>query len=257
MDMTEPEARFDHILTELNRSGRVSVQELADHFQVSRETIRRDLKHLELAGHLRCVYGGGVKPQPGGDEPIAQRMRVNAREKARIAVEAAKLLRDDIKIFLDAGTTTLALARHLKDWPRITVYTNSLDIVELLCGYGLPNVVAVGGHLSPSYRAFMGTDPQHLVSQHLFDIAFVGIVAVDYELGFMDLGQDEAILRRLLRRHSKQCVMLADGSKFGRQGSICTYELRDVDILVTDAPIRADFARKLDQAQVEVRYAQP
>lgn len=254
--MTEPEARFEHILTELTRKGRVSVQQLASHFQVSKETIRRDLKQLELAGHLRCVYGGGVTPQRDADEPIADRMRVNAREKARIAVEAARLLRDDIKIFLDAGTTTLALAKHLRDWPGITVYTNSLDIVELLCGFGLPNVVAVGGRLSPRYRAFMGADPQAIVAQHLFDIAFVSIVAVDYKLGFMDLGQDEAVLRRLLRRHSKQCVMLADSSKFGRQGSICTYELRDVDILITDAPVRADFAQKLDQAQVKVHYAQ-
>jgi len=253
--MKEPEARFEHILTELTRKGRVSVQELASHFQVSRETIRRDLKQLELDGQLRCVYGGGVKPNPGGDEPIADRMRLNAREKARIAVEAARLLRDDIKVFLDAGTTTLAFAKHLKDWPKVTVYTNSLDIIEVLCGFGLPNVVAVGGNLSTSYRAFMGPDPQAIVAQHLFDIAFVGIGAVDYRLGFMDLGPDEAALRRLLRKHSKQCVMLADSSKFGRQGSICTYELGDVDVLITDAPIRADFAQKLDHAQVKVQYA--
>jgi DeoR family glycerol-3-phosphate regulon repressor len=254
--MKEPEARFEHILADLNRLGRVSVQDLASHFHVSRETIRRDLKQLEMEGHLRCVYGGGVKPQRDGDEPIAERMRVNAREKARIGAEAARLLRDDIKIFVDAGTTTLAFAKHLKDWPRVTVYTNSLDIIELLCGFDAPNVVAVGGQLSSSYRAFMGADPLAIVSQHFFDIAFVGIVAVDYRLGFMDLGQDEALLRRLLRRHSRQCVMLADSSKFGRQGSICTYDLKDVDILITDAPLRADFAQKLDQAQVKVHYAQ-
>lgn len=253
--MIEPEQRLHHMLTELERQGRVSVQEMADHFQVSRETIRRDLKQLEMEGQVRCVYGGAVRPRRDGDEPIADRMRVNAREKARIGAAAAKLLRNDLKIFVDAGTTTLALARHLVNWPNLTVHTNSLDIVELLCRPGGPQVHVVGGRLDPKYRAFMGRESVDCVTGHLFDIAFVGIVAVDINLGFMDLGEDEAVLRRALRKHSKRCVMLADGSKFGRQGSICTYELREVDVLITDAPLKAAFAAELDQADVEVHYA--
>ncbi|MCR5859395.1 DeoR/GlpR family DNA-binding transcription regulator [Mesorhizobium sp. J428] len=253
--MIEAEERLDHMRALLDRHGRVHVSDLATHFHVSKETVRRDLKQLELAGEARCVYGGAVKPTRDGDEPIADRMRVNGREKARIGAEAAKLLRRDIKIFVDAGTTTLAFARHLKDWPDIAVYTNSLDIVELLCGFGARNVTAVGGQVSPRYRAFMGSDPLLFVANHLFDIAFVSIVAVDYELGFMDLGADEAHLRRQLRKHSRQCVMLADSSKFGRQGSIRTYDLADVDVLVTDAPVRPDFAAKLDKANVKVHYA--
>jgi DeoR family glycerol-3-phosphate regulon repressor len=254
--MSDPELRFDHILTELNRKGSVSVQQLANHFHVSRETIRRDLKQLEQAGHLRCVYGGGVKPQPGGDEPIAARMRVNAREKARIGAEAAKLLNENAKIFVDAGTTTLAFARHLTDFPNIDVYTNSLDIVELLSGLGHPNVFAVGGKVSPAYRAFMGASSLMFVSQHVFDIAFVSTVAVDYKLGFMDLGEEEANLRRLLRRQSRRCVMLADSSKFGRQGSICTYEPKDIDVLVTDARLKTNFEELFKATSTEVRYAQ-
>jgi DeoR/GlpR family transcriptional regulator of sugar metabolism len=253
--MIEPELRLHHIIAELELQGRVSVQELADHFQVSRETIRRDLKQLELEGRARCVYGGAVMPRRDGDEPIADRMRVNAREKARIGAAAATLLKHDLKIFVDAGTTTLALARHLVGLSSVTVYTNSLDIAELLCRAGAPQVHVVGGRLDTRYRAFMGRESVDCVVGHLFDIAFVGIVAVDYRLGFMDLGEDEAVLRRALRRHSRKCVMLADSSKFGRQGSICTYELRDVDILVTDAPLKAEFAAELDRAEVEVHYA--
>jgi DeoR/GlpR family transcriptional regulator of sugar metabolism len=253
--MSDPEDRMQYALAELEKHGRVSVQALAEHFHVSRETVRRDLKQLELDGHLRCIYGGGVKPRPDADEPIADRMRLNAREKARIAERAATLLRDHIKIFVDAGTTTLAFAKHLRNWPDITVYTNSLDIVALLADAGHPNLVAVGGDVRASYRAFMGPDPVDLVTRHLFDIAFVSIATVDSRFGFMDLGQDEANIRRALRKHSKQCVMLADSSKFGRQGSICTYEFRDVDILITDAPLKADFAVQMDQTQVKVLYA--
>lgn len=253
--MSEPEERLKYTLAELDRHGRVSVQELAARFHVSRETIRRDLKQLEIEGHLRCIYGGGVKPRRDADEPIADRMRLNAREKARIGAAAARLLTGDLKIFVDAGTTTLAFAKHLKNWPQLTVYTNSLDIVEMLCDGGGPTVHVVGGRLDPKYRAFMGRESVDQVTRHLFDIAFVGIVAVDSRLGFMDLGEDESVLRRVLRKHSKQCVMLADSSKFGRQGSICTYEFGDVDILITDGPLQADFATILDQAQVKVHHA--
>jgi DeoR/GlpR family transcriptional regulator of sugar metabolism len=253
--VTEPDQRLAHTLAELERLGRVSVQDLADHFQVSRETIRRDLKQLELLGQVRCIYGGAVKPRRDADEPIADRMRINAREKARIGAAAAALLDNDLKIFVDTGTTTLAFAKHLLGWPNVTVYTNSLDIVELLCRPGAPTVHVVGGRLDAKYRAFMGREAVDCVVGHFFDIAFVSIVAVDSRLGFMDLGEDEAVLRRTLRSHSRQCVMLADSSKFGRQGSICTYGFADVDVLITDAPLGPEFLPPLEEAQVKVRYA--
>ncbi|MBP1860433.1 DeoR/GlpR family DNA-binding transcription regulator [Rhizobium herbae] len=250
-----PQTRLQHILEELAKHGRVTVKELAMEFSVSPETVRRDLKQLEMEGHLRCIYGGGVTPRRDADQPISQRMRVNAREKAKIASLAAKHLRDHTKIFLDSGTTMLALSRYLVDRPLINVYTNSLDIIQTLSAVESSNVVAVGGILRPSYRAFLGTDTLNVIREHLFDIAFVSAVTVDVNLGFMDLGEDEALVRRALRRHAKQVVMLADSSKFGRQGNFCTYNFRDVDLLITDAPPRADFLEKLEEAQVKVIYA--
>lgn len=253
--MTDPQLRLQHTLAELARHGRVSVKDLAREFQVSPETVRRDLKQLELEGHLRCIYGGGVKPRTSGDQPVSERVRVNAREKTRIAAAAAELLRDNTKIFVDTGTTTLAFARHLADRPLISIYTNSLDIIQFLADAENSNVVVVGGTLRPSYRAFLGPDTVDIVRQHLFDVAFVSTVTVDSKLGFMDLGEEEALVRRALLRHAKQRVMLADSSKFGRQGSFCTYDFKDIDLLITDAPPRAEFLARLEEAQVKVIYA--
>jgi DeoR family glycerol-3-phosphate regulon repressor len=250
-----PQARLQHILEDLAKHGRVTVKELAAVFSVSPETVRRDLKQLEMEGHLRCIYGGGVTPRRDADQPISQRMRVNAREKAKIATLAAKHLRDHTKIFVDTGTTMLALSRYLVDRPAIKIYTNSLDIIQTLSAAESSDVVAVGGVLRHSYRAFLGTDTINVIREHLFDIAFVSAVTVDVNLGFMDLGEEEALVRRALRRHAKQIVMLADSSKFGRQGNFCTYNFRDVDLLITDAPPRADFLERLEEAQVKVIYA--
>jgi DeoR family glycerol-3-phosphate regulon repressor len=253
--MAIPDMRVQVILTELAKHGRVFVKDISRRLDVSRETIRRDLKVLEREGHLRCVYGGGVKPVVGLDQPAALRMRINAREKGRLAVHAAKLVKAGSKIFVDSGTTTLAFARHLINIEGLNIFTNSLDIAQLFdAGYS-GSVTVVGGKLNPSYRALFGPATLEAIKGHLFDVAFVSIAAVDYDYGFMDYGGDEAAIRRELRARSRHYVMLADSNKFGRSANIRTLELKDIDTLVTDAQPRADFAEKLREAQVEVIYA--
>lgn len=254
-NMALPDMRVQVILAELAKHGRVSVKDISHRLDVSRETIRRDLKILEREGHLRCVYGGGVKPVVGLDQPAAERMRINAREKGRLAIHAAKLVKSGSKIFVDSGTTTLAFARHLINIEGLNIFTNSLDIAQLFdTGYS-GSVTVVGGTLNPSYRALFGPSTLEAIKGHLFDIAFVSIAAVDYTYGFMDYGEDEAAVRRELRARSRHYVMLADSNKFGRSGNIRTLELKDIDTLVTDAQPRADFSEKLKEAQVEVIYA--
>jgi len=250
--MAPPDLRQQLILTELMKSGRVLVKDLAEHLRVSRETIRRDLKLLEGAGHLRCTYGGGVRPAPVGDQPLAERMRVNAREKAKIAALAAPLVGDDRKIFLDTGTTTLALARHIIGNENLGVFTNSIDIAQLLLDGPSLEVTVIGGVLRPGYRALMGYDALESIERHVFDSAYIGIGTVDNVHGFMDFGPEEAAIRRLLVKRSKRVVMLADSAKFGRTASIRTLEPDQVDILVTDAPPRGDFAARMEEAGVEI-----
>ncbi|QND54653.1 DeoR/GlpR transcriptional regulator (plasmid) [Phyllobacterium sp. 628] len=253
--MALPDVRVQVILAELAKNGRVAVKDISKRLDVSRETIRRDLKILEREGHLRCVYGGGVKPVVGLDQPAAERMRINAREKGRLAVLAARLVQNDTKIFIDSGSTTLAFARHLLKIERLNIFTNSLDIAQLFDESYSGSVTVIGGKLNPSYRALFGSSTLEAIKGHLFDVAFVSIAAVDYNFGFMDYGADEAAVRRELRKHSRRCIMLADSNKFGRSANIRTLELQDIDTLVTDAQPRVDFADKLKEAHVEVIYA--
>lgn len=253
--MSPPDLRLNVILAELAKNDRVFVKDLATQLNVSHETIRRDLKQLELDGHLRCTYGGGVKPRVGGDQPVVMRMRVNAKEKARIAAKAASLVRDDTTIFVDAGTTTLAFARHLMQRDRVRVFTNSLDIAQLLSGGSVGELIVVGGRLHADYRALFGPLTIEAIENHVFDAAFISIATVDYTHGFMDFAQDEASVRRALARHAKDVVMLADSAKFGRTATVRTLDLRQVDRLVTEAAPAAAFVTRLEEAGVEVIYA--
>ena len=253
--MAIPPLRLNVILTELAKHDRVLVKEMADQLDVSRETIRRDLKELELAGHLRCTYGGATRAQSEGDQPISRRMKVSAQEKAMIGRYAARLVRDDTTIFLDSGTTTLAFAQHLLNRDRVRVFTNSLDIAQLLAGGSVEEVCVVGGRVRPDYRAMLGPLTVEAVENHVFDAAFISVAAVDHEHGFMDFGQDEASLRRVLVRHAREIIMLADSAKFGRAAPVRTLALRQVHRLVTDSPPDAHFTAKLKALGIELIHA--
>lgn len=248
------EQRLRLVLAELRRHTRVSVIDLAESLQVSTETIRRDLKELEARGEARRIYGGAVLEQKV-EQPFQDRRRVQAREKARIGAAAAALVEPGMTIFVDTGTTTLAFAQHLVERDGFSVHTNSIDVAELLGRNQTADVTVTGGALVPMFKALFGPATLRAAETGSFDLAVMGIGTVDAEQGFMDRGSDEAELRRMLRQRAKRSVMLADSSKFGRQGRIATFGLTDVNVLVTDAPLRPPFAARLDASDVRVIVA--
>lgn len=248
------ERRLVLVLDALERDGRVSVKDLATRLAISTETVRRDLRDLELRGHARRIYGGAVIDRRESDRPFDERVRVGAREKARIAEAALPLVEDGMTVFLDAGTTTLAFARQLLG-RRIRVHTNSIDIAALLAGDSNAQVTVLGGDMKPDYRALFGHRTLAALREHVYDLAIMGIVTVHHEHGFMDLGEDEAVLRRVAVERTRRSVILADSSKFGRFGTIRTFGLDAVDTLVTNAPLSRDAARAFQHTQVDVIHA--
>ncbi len=248
------ERRLKLILDALERDGRVSVKDLAARLDISTETVRRDLRDLELRGHARRVYGGAVTDRPEGDQPFDARARVATREKARIAEAALPLIEDGMTIFIDTGTTTLALARLLTG-RRLHIHTNALDIAGLMADDAQAQVTVLGGELKPDYKGLFGHRTLAGLREHVYDLAFMGIVTVHLERGFMDLGQEEAVVRRVAVEQTRRSVILADASKFGRLGTVRTLGLGDIDTLVTNAPLASDFAHAFHSANVDVIHA--
>ncbi|EWY38570.1 DeoR family transcriptional regulator [Skermanella stibiiresistens SB22] len=249
------EHRLQLILDELRREQRVTVRFLSEKFAISAETVRRDLKELEAGGHARRIYGGAVMDTQKGDRPFVERLRVNAREKARIGAIAASLVKDGMTIFVDTGTTTLAFAQHMIGRRNVRILTNSIDIAGAFYDDPQANIRVLGGRLTPHYKALFGPETVTSLREHFFDLAVMGIGTVHIEHGFMDRGEDEAVLRRAARAQAKRSIMLADGSKFGRLGSVHTFPLDQIDVLVTDIPLAPDFAERFSQSEVEVLNA--
>lgn len=252
--MAITEQRLRLILSELQRHGRVGVNALSDGLGVSTETIRRDLKELEARGEARRVYGGAVVDRKT-EQPFAERRRVQALQKARIGAAAAALVTEGMSIFVDTGTTTLAFAQHVVDRTDLRVHTNSIDVADALAHNPQAQVTVVGGTLVPMFKALFGPATLEAVARERFDLAVMSIGTLHPDHGFMDRGEDEATLRRLVRRRADRSVMLVDSSKFGRLGPIATFALGEIDVLVTDAPLKGGFADLLRDAKVQVILA--
>ena len=242
--------RYQEILSRLNGTGRVGVAEVAAHLRVSEETIRRDLKVLEERGILRRIHGGAVPLRLDEDRPLQERGKTNAREKARVAALAEGLVRDGMSVFLDTGTTTLALARRLTS-RSLTVTTNSIDIA-LLLGSGPARINLTPGTLRARDNALVGYETVAYARRFFFDIAFMGIGACDLVHGWMDYEEHESALRKVLRGQAREAVLLADSRKFGRQANLCTFGLEERLRVVTDRPPPQPFQDRFAQHDIAI-----
>lgn len=246
------ELRKEVILERLERDQRVSVVALSEEFGVSGETIRRDLKELEAEGAVRRVHGGAIPVGKTSDTPITERIKANANEKDEIATLARQLISDDCAIFLDTGTTTLALARRLSGFKKLRLHTNSLRIGQAACEHFGVRVQMTPGNLRPIEQDLVGYDTISYIRQFHYDIVFMGAAAINADFGFMDIEEDEARIRQVLRKQTSHSVILADHSKFEKTGNVITAGFGDVGTLVTDRHPPADIFQTLKRAKIEV-----
>ena len=235
------------------RSGRtLSVTALATDLAVSDETIRRELRALEDHGVVIREHGGARMATPVHEGPLHQRMEENADAKLRIARAAADLVPDGGIVFIDSGTTSCFIARQLVERRSLTVITNSLRVASDLGGINNNRLFLAGGQMDYDYRAFSDHTAQDYVRGFTPHLAILSVGGISLERGLMDFHPGEAEMSRIAYATSKQVLLGADSSKFGRYALIQTAALTDVDILVTDKPLGDGFARAFAHAEVVI-----
>lgn len=235
------------------RSGRtLSVTALAADLAVSDETIRRELRALEDHGVIIREHGGARMAAPVYEGPLHQRMEENADAKLRIARAAAELVPDGAIIFIDSGTTSCFIARQLVERRSLTVITNSLRVANDLGGINNNRLFLAAGLMDYDYRAFSDHNAQEYVRGFTPHLAILSVGGISIERGLMDFHPGEAAMSRIAYATSKQVLLAADSSKFGRYALIQTATLTDVDILVTDEPLDDSYARAFAHAEVVI-----
>jgi len=244
--------RREHILEKITNFRKVSVAEIASSLDVSDETVRRDLKDLEREGLLRRIHGGAISVAAVRDDPINERVQKAAREKGIIAQLACDFISDGTSIFLNIGSTVEALTRQLDRFSDLKVYTNSLNVAQIAKEFSGVTVFVVPGQLRQVESDLVGYDTISHIENYLFDTAFVSVAGVEIDRGFMDFEEDEVRVRQAVIRNSRNRVVMADSSKFGKSANMHTCGFGEVERLVTDRRPSPDFTRQFKQAGLEV-----
>ncbi len=244
--------RHEYIMEKIQETDKVTVADLMTGLDVSDETVRRDLKDLEAQGLLRRIHGGAIGVSRNRDEPIRERAQKSAKEKVVIAQKAVGLISDNTSIFLDTGSTTEALAKQLGRFSDLKLYTNSINVALAARDHFGVSVFITPGELRKVELDVVGYDTVDYISNYLFDTVFMGTAGVDAERGFMDFEEHESRIRQALMKSTRNRVMLADVSKFGKTANICTAKFETIDRLVTDTKPPADYQSTFDRSGMEV-----
>lgn len=239
--------------------GQVTVAQLADRFDVSADTIRRDLDQLDADGVLIRTHGGAVSlsavPRP--DTGLDVRVRLQAGAKEAIGAVAAGLVEDGSSLVMNAGTTTLALVRHLRDHRELTIATNNLRIPAEIAPQVYRDLYVFGGGVRASAQATVGPlsfrmAPSGAELDIRSDLALVAVGAVHPESGYSTSNLAEAAMMGEMMDRAARVAVLADSSKLGRRLFAQVAALGRADYLVTDAAPPPDLAAALDAAGVQV-----
>ena len=227
------EERRQAILERLQSDGKVVAAELSSSLAVSPDTVRRDLHELAGAGLLRRVHGGALPPAVGA-RPYAVRREQAPGAKVAIARATSRLLRDGQVILLDAGTTTLEVARHLPPELRATVITNSPPIAVELAEHPGVDVTVLGGVLDKDARALVGAATIEALRAVRADVLVLGICSLHPEVGITVNDLEESYVKRAMIANAAEVVAVSAGDKLGSAAPYVVGPLSELTHLVTE-----------------------
>lgn len=226
-----PEERLREVGELIADQGAARIDELARVFGVSEMTIRRDLDELETLGVARRVRGGAIALGP---EPFAQRHRHNARAKARIAEKLSPMLPLTGTVAFDASSTVYRLAASLDTARDLLVVTNSLDTFNVLKDRPGITTTLTGGSQQPRTGSLVGPMAVRAAEAFVYDLFVSSAAAIDAELGSSEASMEESEVKRAFRRNASRLILAVDHSKLDNRARARMFDLKDVDLLVTD-----------------------
>jgi len=255
-DVFAPE-RQEHIARMVEEHGRVRVAELSERFGVSAVTIRKDLLALEGVGRLIRAHGGAIAREGRRPESAFDvRVRVNRAAKDQIGRAAAEMVADGESIALDASTTAIAVAGHLKErggWINLTVITNGLRIAGELAGYPGITVVMPGGLVRWEALSLVGQIGNGVFDRVNIQKAFLGAVGFTLESGLSDATEEEAQIKRSMAQAATEVIAIVDGSKWGRAAFATFCQTADLTAVVTDSTAPSAMTAALRERGVDLR----
>lgn len=244
--------RYEKIVRLVNERGSIRVSELSAIFDVTEETIRRDLDKLEKEGMLRRSHGGAVSIKDNRSEtPYFERETMHVEEKRKIAEQAVQLIQPGDRIILDASSTAWFMAASLPDFP-LTVLTNSIKVALELSAKEKIQVISTGGILSSGSLSYIGPLAERSLDQYHVNKAFLSCKGVHFDRGISEANELQAQVKQKMIACADSAYLLVDHSKFDVQSFAFVADWNSIDCVITDAGTREEDVNRLRDLSIEV-----
>lgn len=235
--------------------GFVTIDFLAREFDVTPQTIRRDINTLSDAGQILRFHGGAGMASSAENVAYNERKILCYKEKQKIAKAVANQIPDRASLFINIGTTTEAIAQTLTAHNRLRVITNSLNVASILSPNEKFEVIIAGGLVRPRDRGIIGEATIDFIQQFRVDVGIIGISGIDLDGTLLDFDYREVRAARAIIDNSRKVFLAADHTKFGRNAMVRLGNISEIDALFTDRQPPAAVVEVMNTADVELFVA--
>lgn len=250
-----PNTRHKKLIEFLTSKDMVTIPEFLTEFNVSVETIRRDLSILEKQGKIEKVYGGARLRDISYSEPsMKKRMVSRLLQKEWIGKKCCEFINDGDCIFIDSGTTPYHIAKFLANKKNLTVITNSIYVVNELMNKDF-NIIVTGGKIRQSECSVVTYN--YLFNFSVLNIhrSFICAGGITLQNGISDYSMEEVVTRKMIIERSQEIFVTADSSKFGQDVAIGVAPLDKIDCIITDTGLDEDMVEEFEKANVKLILA--
>ncbi|WP_105902648.1 DeoR/GlpR family transcriptional regulator [Vibrio gangliei] len=245
--------RHAKIIEIVKAQGYVSTDDLVEMFDVSPQTIRRDLNELADANKIRRNHGGATLATSAENSPYSDRKVMNQNEKNKIARALVKHIPDGSTLFIDIGTTPETVAKALlESHQQLRIVTNNINAAIILMSKPEFKVILAGGEVRNKDGGVTGEATLDFISQFRLDFGILGISGVDFDGSLLDFDYHEVRVKRAIIENSRAVFLPIDHSKFGRNAMVNLGKIDDVDLIVTNQAPPKEMASLIKQQGIKI-----
>lgn len=250
--------RYEKILEMIKENNIIKITDITEKLGVSNETARRDLETLQDQKLLKRVHGGAILEDSVSNMTSAAKATpttgISFSEKVAIGKAAASLVRNGETIFLDIGSTTLQIARFLKEKKNLTVITTSLAIINELANSEV-NIIVLGGKLQHDDQFIFSQYTGEIFERYYVDKSFIGCGGITSNGGVTDYSDEYCLNRKVVKEHSNKTILVFDSQKLGKNALARVCSINDVNMIVSDSNLKAEFVNDCKDKGIEVILA--
>lgn len=249
------EERLNAIMEIIQKEGRVKVKDLSIKFELSEDAIRKDLKTLEKANAIKRIYGGAIlKKSTPTYTDVSERNKNFSEDKMIIAKKAFSLLKDNETILLDISSTNILLADLiLNSNLKLTIISNSVDVLYLLSKAKNINLIALGGMMFDQVGGFVGSETINAINKYNIDKLFLGCVSVDInDNSIATFNVEDGNTKAEFIKNSKHTYLILENKKFNYSGVYKYSSLESIDTIISEKPVSSTTRKALDKLDVEI-----